>query len=208
MQNKAGYQAEVLDALWLAGLKLEKLEQSHSKQLCAQGAELRKQYNELLRKLEASKVLDKTAMLESLDEEQLFTAKLLDEVQVQKKRKRIITKNNYEQIKFNLFKEESEGYSKVLIELLEAKNLHSSQVETVFQNLLALIGYFDLDPDRVQEILLDCFMLHPQQLGYVYLLKKFKLSTLPHFLALRFAETQALVTGQKLSRGVFSRNPP
>jgi hypothetical protein len=65
----------------------------------------------------------------------------------------------YTQQKYNLFREETEGYSKLIAELSElpaATDYTSTRgckaASEVIQNLQSLIGYFDLDPNRV----LDC----------------------------------------------------
>lgn len=90
----------------------------------------------------------------------------------------------YKQSKFNLLREESEGYSKLAIELtehlpqpldvywandkghsmthLQLSNLRTQHVKNaakaVMRNLTCLIGTFDLDPMRVLDIILDVFI--------------------------------------------------
>ncbi|KAJ1552891.1 THO complex subunit 2, partial [Nowakowskiella sp. JEL0078] len=83
----------------------------------------------------------------------------------------------YKQQKFNLLREESEGYSKLVTEL--TSNLPAlcdqswstdrasvktnrqaavrERVSVVLSNVKSLIGYFDLDPNRVLDIILDIF---------------------------------------------------
>lgn len=66
----------------------------------------------------------------------------------------------YRQANYNLLREETEGYSKLLTELFttSASEPPSSEaVEEAFERLKALIGTFDLDVGRVLDITLDVF---------------------------------------------------
>jgi THO complex subunit 2 len=51
--------------------------------------------------------------LERLEESTLSDCNLIDQVTFERKQKRLVTKNLFEQQKFNLFREESEGYTKL-----------------------------------------------------------------------------------------------
>jgi THO complex subunit 2 len=85
----------------------------------------------------------------------------------------------YKQKKYNLFREEGEGYSKLLVEIIrslpptldklwvrgvdpsirraeEVKRL----VSRLLENIKSLIGYFDLDPTRVLDVVLDAFLIN------------------------------------------------
>ncbi|KAK9763193.1 THO2 plays a role in transcriptional elongation, variant 2, partial [Basidiobolus ranarum] len=84
-----------------------------------------------------------------------------------KKAIRINTSLLYKQQKFNLLREESEGYAKLITEL--TSNTDSSfdnqeepaiqaRVNEVLQNVMTLIGYFDLDPNRVLDVILEVFI--------------------------------------------------
>ncbi|KAH8802796.1 transcription factor/nuclear export subunit protein 2-domain-containing protein [Xylogone sp. PMI_703] len=66
----------------------------------------------------------------------------------------------YRQANYNLLREETEGYSKLLTELFttSASEPPSSEaVEDAFERLKGLIGTFDLDVGRVLDITLDVF---------------------------------------------------
>lgn len=73
----------------------------------------------------------------------------------------------YRQRRHNLLREETEGYSKLLVELSNtialAKNCtEESGVKLAGQtasNIVSLIGYFDLDPIRTLDIFLNVFIL-------------------------------------------------
>ncbi|KAI8901013.1 transcription factor/nuclear export subunit protein 2-domain-containing protein [Globomyces pollinis-pini] len=87
----------------------------------------------------------------------------------------------YKQTKFNLLREETEGYSKLCVELVEnlpqpldvywskdkssghqihienRKNHIDLKSSLVLRNISSLIGFFDLDPNRVLDVILDIF---------------------------------------------------
>lgn len=45
-----------------------------------------------------------------------------------------------------------------------------------------LIGYFDLDPDRVSNFILDAAIMNCEIDGYIYLIKKFQIKNILFFL--------------------------
>jgi len=62
----------------------------------------------------------------------------------------------YKQRKYNLFREESEGYSKLVTEL----NSDNMDPKVMVEIIKSLIGCFNLDPNRVLDIILDSFEHH------------------------------------------------
>ena len=83
---------------------------------------------------------------------------------IQQMERQTRTNDHYRQQKYNLLQEESEGYSK-LIDTLHSyfssppHILDSTAVTTaVAQRVTALIGYFDLDPNRVLDVLLSVYV--------------------------------------------------
>lgn len=82
----------------------------------------------------------------------------------------IIQLTSYKQNKFNLLREQSEGYSKLLVEItsnLPPPHLPStgrsplSEAElselatSTWEKAISIIGYFDLDPNRALDVILD-----------------------------------------------------
>ena len=65
----------------------------------------------------------------------------------------------YRQANFNLLREETEGYAKLITEYFntasEAVHSHDVSAENAFQRIKALVGSFDLDVGRVLDITLD-----------------------------------------------------
>lgn len=89
-------------------------------------------------------------------------------------------------LRFNIFCEESQGYSKVLTDL------HYNQTQS--ENIFLLINRFDLDPNRILDIILN-FMeknLEKQEtLEYYFkLIEKFNIKNIPHLLGFKFKKVK------------------
>ncbi|TPX32701.1 hypothetical protein SmJEL517_g04207 [Synchytrium microbalum] len=90
------------------------------------------------------------------------------------------TMTSYKQTKFNLLREESEGYAKLITELTTdlpppvdswtaayiapgesspRERRIKTRVASMLKNIKAIIGYFYLDPNRVLDIILDVFAM-------------------------------------------------
>lgn len=73
---------------------------------------------------------------------------------------RINTNLLYRQQKFNLLREENEGYSKLVTEVeafltVTPNEASEAKAREVLENVKSLIGYFDLDPNRVLDIMVE-----------------------------------------------------
>lgn len=85
--------------------------------------------------------------------------------------------SSYRQTKVNLLREQSEGYTKLTLELsnsmgpardpvraslsrIDADETLKARAIQAWQKLVTIIGYFDLDPVRVLDIILDVFSSH------------------------------------------------
>lgn len=101
--------------------------------------------------------------------------------------RRVVTQYLYEQQKFNLLREENEGFAKIMVELNQP-NISLTGVEVVKKNIEALIGYFSLDPNRVLDIILDSFENNVGNDAYIELLKdnKTKRSAIAQVLGFKF----------------------
>ncbi|CAH1128850.1 unnamed protein product [Ceutorhynchus assimilis] len=71
---------------------------------------------------------------------------------------KIKTKLYYKQRKFNLFREECEGYAKLQTELNKSFSGNTNLIDVVH----SLIGCFNLDPNRVLDIILESFENKPK----------------------------------------------
>lgn len=65
----------------------------------------------------------------------------------------------YTQKKYNLLHEESEGYSKLIVEVYHIlRDDHTQyQLEYAFRVIESLVGHYNLDPNRVLDVLIDVF---------------------------------------------------
>lgn len=73
---------------------------------------------------------------------------------------RIKTRLYYKQQKFNLLREESEGFSKAITELNQNFSITKLTSEQLYDRLMALIGYFDIDPNRMLDLVIESFEYH------------------------------------------------
>ncbi|KAF5387899.1 hypothetical protein D9615_000104 [Tricholomella constricta] len=121
-------------------------------------------------------IIDPHLCRERLDSAVLASVGLiLDKISMDKKEIRTRTGLFYKQNKFNLLREQSEGYSKLTIELTSNLGPSHSPVtgrptETyaaieerarpVWEKVISLVGYFDLDPNRALDIILDVLSVH------------------------------------------------
>lgn len=64
---------------------------------------------------------------------------------------------SYKQQKFNLLREESEGFSKAITELNQDFSANNVTSKQLYDRLMALIGYFDIDPNRMLDLVLESF---------------------------------------------------
>lgn len=73
---------------------------------------------------------------------------------------KIKTKLYYKQRKFNLFREESEGYAKLIVELNQELS-ETTDWQSMLEIIQSLIGCFNLDPNRALDIILESFEARP-----------------------------------------------
>ncbi|KAG2361997.1 transcription factor/nuclear export subunit protein 2-domain-containing protein [Suillus spraguei] len=127
--------------------------------------------SELVKRLLFAGIVDLAVCRERLDLTLLASAGLVsDKMSFDKKEIRTRTGLFYKQNKFNLLREQSEGYSKLSVELTsslgpahshaDARPVESyasieDRARQVWEKVISLIGYFDLDPNRALDIILD-----------------------------------------------------
>uniref|UniRef100_A0A2K5CJY7 THO complex subunit 2 n=1 Tax=Aotus nancymaae TaxID=37293 RepID=A0A2K5CJY7_AOTNA len=103
-----------------------------------------------------------TVLKERLDPETLESLGLIKQSQqFNQKSVKIKTKLFYKQQKFNLLREENEGYAKLIAEL--GQDLSGSITsDLILENIKSLIGCFNLDPNRVLDVILEVFECRPE----------------------------------------------
>ena len=116
-----------------------------------------------------------------LDKLNLF--RLTQQDDFTKRIKRINTQRYYTQHKFNLIREENEGYSKLLTFLHQSKLTES----TLLSVISSTIGLFSLDPNRVFDMLLDACEFEPSKYVLIRnLFSEFKTEEISRILRFKF----------------------
>ncbi|KZT54519.1 hypothetical protein CALCODRAFT_485477 [Calocera cornea HHB12733] len=114
----------------------------------------RKALAELVKELVSVKhVVNHALAVERLEQPLLIAAGLVRSGPLfEKKTRQTRTNLFYKQTKFNLLREESEGYSKLIVELVSN---HDQPASFTWPRVVSLIGFFDLDPHRVLDLIFD-----------------------------------------------------
>lgn len=105
--------------------------------------------------------LDKSLMLVQLDPKTLVKLNVVTAL-FEKKVVKTNTTLQYLQIRFNLPREESEGYARFIVEIHSASYSpnNMSKIASTSEAIISLIGFFDLDPIRSLDIFLDIFSIN------------------------------------------------
>lgn len=111
--------------------------------------------------------------------------------ELKSKEVRVNTRLLYQQTKFNLLREESEGYAKLVTLLCEGSGSSSSSSSTI-GIIKSLIGHFDLDPNRVFDIVLECFEMRPDSRIFLDLIPIFPKSHAAQILGFKFQYYQRM----------------
>ncbi|XP_040179868.1 THO complex subunit 2 [Rana temporaria] len=106
-------------------------------------------------------LMSDTILKERLDPETLESLGLIKQSQqFNQKSVKIKTKLFYKQQKFNLLREENEGYAKLIAELGQDLS-RSITSDLILENIKSLVGCFNLDPNRVLDIILEVYECRP-----------------------------------------------
>ncbi|CAG8444109.1 4445_t:CDS:2 [Acaulospora morrowiae] len=123
----------------------------------------------VVKRLQTHKFIDTRLMKTRLEVPLLEATEIVEPQVWGRKCIRINTAMTYKQQKYNLLREESEGYAKLIHELTlschpeyegEDEISRNQRVDTLLDTIKTLIGYFHLDPNRVLDIILDEFILN------------------------------------------------
>lgn len=105
------------------------------------------------------------------------------------------TRKLYVQQKFNLLHEDAEGYSKLFTELYNAphssnaysKTAQHKQGDALANRVTSLIGHFNIDPNRVEDMLLEVLEANIENFDtYLPLMRLFRRDRLCHILGRKF----------------------
>jgi len=113
----------------------------------------------------AERIFTDKLLKERLEIDTLQEFKILSNRNFYTKFIKVKTKLYYKQRKFNLFREESEGYAKLVTELNQ-EITGSVTPANILEVIKSLIGCFNLDPNRVLDVILDSFEWRPEQVDF------------------------------------------
>ncbi|PHU03207.1 THO complex subunit 2 [Capsicum chinense] len=128
--------------------------------------ESRQRVNKLAKWLVESALVPLRFFQERCEEEFLWESDMIKikAADLKSKEVRVNTRLLYQQTKFNLLREESEGYAKLVTLLCQIPEGSTQNASAATVGIIkSLIGHFDLDPNRVFDIVLECF---ERQAGY------------------------------------------
>ncbi|CAL8086593.1 unnamed protein product [Calicophoron daubneyi] len=173
VHDAAGFESQLLDILWLIDINSDTV---------------RDRYFRILHF--CRNYVNSGLLMERLSEDTLENLSLIQsKQQFQTRYVRTKTRLFFKQQKFNLLREEDEGYAKLITELCQAVG----PMEPVMMQVRSLIGYFDLDPNRVLDLILDvCEFRENMSLSMVKLVRLYNPDKLDltHILGHKFHFTQ------------------
>ncbi|GFP83588.1 THO complex subunit 2 [Phtheirospermum japonicum] len=169
------------------------------------------EYRSRLIKLDISALYLKGKMaggicLGPIEEEFLWESEMIKikAADLKSKEVRVNTRLLYQQTKFNLLREESEGYAKLvtlLCQVPEASNENASAATVGI--IKSLIGHFDLDPNRVFDIVLECFEIQLDNSIFVDLIPIFPKSHASQVLGFKFQYFQRIDINTPVPIGLY-----
>ncbi|MCL7046579.1 hypothetical protein MKW94_030124 [Papaver nudicaule] len=118
---------------------------------------------------------------------------------------RVNTRLLYQQTKFNLLREESEGYAKLVTLLCQSgtEALPQNASGATISTIKSLIGHFDLDPNRVFDIVLECFEIQPDNHLFLDLIPIFPKSHASQILGFKFQYYQRMDVISPVPSGLY-----
>ncbi|KAK9861183.1 hypothetical protein WJX84_006826 [Apatococcus fuscideae] len=167
------------DCLWYSFIEANAKPDADASQVVAAAKDL------LAKQKVSSQHLQETAENEFLEELGLIA----DAKRFKTKAVQTNTKLLYAQQKYNLLREEPEGFGKAINALSQfgKGGLTPEGVSYLLRELRALIGYFDLDPIRLADLVLDAFASQPENVAFLELMQLFPSEALPHILGFKFS---------------------
>ncbi|RDX96895.1 THO complex subunit 2, partial [Mucuna pruriens] len=168
--------------------------------------EYRSRLIKLARWLVESEMVPVRLLQERCEEEFLGEAELI-KIKAQDlkgKEVRVNTRLLYQQTKFNLLREESEGYAKLVTLLCRDSEAPTQKSSAATIGIIkSLIGHFDLDPNRVFDIVLECFELQPDDDVFIELIPIFPKSHASQILGFKFQYYQRMEVNSPVPFGLY-----
>lgn len=180
---------------------------SHMGQELTLPGEYRGRLIELAKWLVESDLISARLLQERCEAEFLWESEMIKikAAELKAKEVRVNTRLLYQQTKFNLLREESEGYAKLVTLLCQCGSggLTHRTASAVISTIKSLIGHFDLDPNRVFDIVLECFELQPENDAFLELIPIFPKSHAAHILGFKFQYYQRQDVNESVPDGLY-----
>ncbi len=105
--------------------------------------------------------------------------------------------------RYNLLREDSEGYAKLIAALNQhgSSALNEASIPALLKEITALVGFFDLDPNRVLDLVLEAFERQPDNTAYLKLIPYFNQEAVVHLLGFKFQQCQVRLWDAGLDLG-------
>ncbi|XP_057777651.1 THO complex subunit 2 [Salvia miltiorrhiza] len=143
---------------------------------------------------------------ERCDEEFLWESEMIKikAADLKSKEVRVNTRLLYQQTKFNLLREESEGYAKLVTLLCQVPEVSTENQSAATVGIIkSLIGHFDLDPNRVFDIVLECFEIQLDNSVFLDLIPIFPKSHASQILGFKFQYFQRNEINTPVPTGLY-----
>jgi len=174
----------IIECLWMLGCDWDKPD--------ILSPDAKNRYVGLVQFLISKGLISSRVLLERLEENTLTGCALIADADLfARKRNRVQTRLMYEQQKYNLLREESEGFAKIITELTISK-LSPKNVDIVQSNIKSLIGFFDLDPNRVLDLILEIFEKDYENLAFITLITSYNKTALPQIIGFKFQKEREI----------------
>lgn len=172
----------------------------------AMPGEYRSRLTKLAKWLVESALVPLRLFQERSEEEFLWEAEMIKikAQELKNKEVRVNTRLLYQQTKFNLLREESEGYAKLVTLLCRDSEASAQNVSAATIGIIkSLIGHFDLDPNRAFDIVLECFELQPDNKIFLELIPIFPRSHASQILGFKFQYYQRMEVNSPVPFGLY-----
>jgi THO complex subunit 2 len=141
----------------------------------------------LVKEMDARGYVDGATLRRTLELNLLVGAGICrDEAGLQKRLVKLNTTMVYRQQKYNLLREETEGFSKLLT-VLSTLPCPPHDPALQIKQVFSIIGYFDLDPNRVIDIILEVMEQQIWNTSFLTLLKSFRKANVCHIVGFKLS---------------------
>ena len=188
IQNQSNFLKKyIIEILWLTGFDLDN-EQNKSKDS--------KVFIQILNYFLSKKLCERNQILERFEENTLTHSEIIPDKNIFRSRiTKINTKMNYEQQKYNLLREESEGFSKLINLVFELGNIsdfNEKSIQNIIDRLICLMGFFDLEPTTVLDITLEAFKYNPYNIVFIKIFEILNKKAFPHVIGLKLKDNKSI----------------